>query len=126
MPRHTLRRHQVLARVVIIVDHGAAEVVGLNCLFVLREEASEPLAQDVASGGGTPGCEHHRIVRRALLLPVSLHRLLHRGAVNHPPLCALLRNELDLDEAIFVRDGLRDLSERYAYNILDTEGTLVQ
>ena len=65
-------------------------------------------------------------MRRIYLLPVGLYRLDHLWGYRYFPRAGLLRLEYDLDPAVFVRLGLRDLGVRHAHDILDTAGTPVQ
>ena len=126
VPKELLRRFQVLAGFVIVGGHGGPKVVALDRLVVLLKEASEPLAKGVARSGDPFRYKHHSVVRLPLLLPIGLHRSPNLGAKNNLPRGALLRNKISLDKAVGVRDGFRDLSERYAYDILDAEGPLVE
>ena len=61
-----------------------------------------------------------------LLLAICLHRIHHLGTENNHSRGSLLSFEIDLDETILVRDGLRNLTERYSNDILDAEGSIVQ
>ena len=126
VPKELLRRFQVLAGFVIVGGHGGPKVVALDRLVVLLKEASEPLAKGVARSGDPFRYKHHSVVRLPLLLPIGLNRGSNFRAENNLPRGALLRFELSLYKAVGIWHGLRNLSERYAYDILDAEGPLVE
>ena len=125
VPEQRPRRFDVLALIIKVGGLGFSEVVALDCLAVLLEEAREPPTQGVAGSNSSLRGEYYSVVQRILLRPVGLHRLNLFWVNYHGTRSGLLRLEFEHDEAVAVRDSLRDLVVRHAYHVLDTAGAPV-